>query len=199
MSGWLHANQDASLSVPREIGDLGLIVLREIDCTFFQVRLHTPLEPLDSRWFAFQINAAEVGVVEQTPLGPIAIHQLASPIDVRHTVQEKLETGLRRAESTGAPTWVTSLSRNIIEILGVTTERRCEIEYYELVVNAGPPSERFLISWEVERDLRMRSNNPRRNDSGDLLYEWKSGTILRPDGYPWKNAGFILHLKLVVR
>lgn len=187
--------KDSRILVPGDLYTQGLMLLREIDAGFFQVRLTTPIEPLDARWFCFRIKIPQAGLVTDTPIGRVAIHQLASPVDVRHTVEEKLETGLRRAEQAGAAAWVGNLTRQVMQTLGVTRERRSEIEYYELVVNPGPPADRFLLSCDVERDLRMRSNSPR--PFGDeLLYEWKSGSILRPDGYPWKNEGFILHLKL---
>jgi hypothetical protein len=86
----------------------------------------------------------------------------------------------------------------MMQTMGLHRPRCVQIKYYELVVNPGPPSKRFILNWKVERDLRMRSHSPRTVQNDELIYEWKSGSMLFPDGYPWKNEGFVLHLKLVL-
>jgi hypothetical protein len=58
----------------------------------------------------------------------------------------------------------------------------------------------------MERDIRMRSGSPRMTqnassaptDDDELVYEWKSGSILEPD-HAWSDSGFILHLNMAYR
>ena len=77
-----------------------------------------------------------------------------------------------------------------------------DIQYYELAIWPGPASRRKIVSWHMERDLRMRSDSPRlgedpsREPKDEPIFEWKSGSLLMPD-HSWKDEGFILHLTMV--
>lgn len=97
--------------------------------------------------------------------------------------------------------WLIRLCENLRERLGFVRERRVDIQLLELVVQ---PGDNFLMGWDVERDLRMRSGSPREAEegspwepNGELLYEWKTGSLLGPDGNPWHNEGFTLHLTVI--
>jgi hypothetical protein len=94
------------------------------------------------------------------------------------------------------------LCSRLLNALGLRLERRVDIQYYELAIWPGKPTERVIVSWQMDRDLRMRSGSPRlgtdpygREPRGEPIYEWKSGTLLMPD-HAWKDEGFILHLTL---
>lgn len=202
---WCVGNSSPELP-PGMISEGGLSLMANLECAFFQVDLSTvPLVPGASRWFGCQVELDGVGIECPSPFGAnvhLVIHQVASPCAVRRTLEEKIETVQRTFEAAG-PAFVADLCKDLRQVIGITTERRVNTEFQELVVQPGPPGKRSLIGWDVERDLRMRSGSPRwgndplREPIDELLYEWKTGSLLTQGRNPWRNDGFTLHLTFV--
>jgi hypothetical protein len=198
------------LAVPSNIFSQNeLKLLMESGLSFFQVDLHeSPIEPWASRWFCWEvISSKEVGILRESPFGRIAIHQLASPCAVRHTVEEHFEVMQYASEKLALAgdflddnIWMSELCKHLLKEMGLLSERRVDIQLFELVIQPG--KQHFIISWDVERDLRMHAGSPReaRNSpyepAGELIYEWKTGSLLNPSRNPWWNGGFTLHLTL---
>ena len=201
---WLPGS--TQMHVPgNAITEEGLYILKHLQFTFLQADLQgTPLAARKSRWFCWQVDVSNVGILCDSPIGRMAIHQVASPCVVRRTFEEEIEAIQREGESAGPP-WLAATCGALRKTLGLTTERRVDIKLLELVVQPGPPNKRFLIDWDAERDLRTRSGSPRwgddpqREPQGELLYEWKTGSLVSPDHNPWRNDGFTLHLTLSCR
>ncbi len=191
------------ISPPDAILEQGLSLLLRLGCCYFRADLHgAALDPWASRWFCWEIRVDNAGIGTKTPLGYVVMHQVASPCMVRRRLEENIEAVQRDMEATN-DRWVAELCKDLRQTMGIISERRITTELHELLVQPGPSNERFLIGWDVERDLRMRSGSPRVDEDpsheshGELLYEWKSGSLIRPDRNPWRNEGFTLHLTLV--
>ncbi len=194
--------RDTPPNVPADLFSTSeLSLLKKSGFSFFQVDLQScPIKPWASRWFCWEISVNETGVLCDSPFGQFAVHQMASPCSVRRTVEEHFETVQYSCVAKGYQ-WVADVCQQLRETLGLTSERRVEIQLLELVIQ---PGKQFLVGWDVERDLRMRAGSPRQSkgDSdydppkGELLYEWKTGTLLGPSRNPWRNEGFTLHLTL---
>lgn len=200
---WLP--DDFHVQMPKGFPAAGLSFLAKLRQSFFQLRFEAPINPRQARWIGLEFDVLEAGVPANSLLGNVVIHQLASPVDVRRTVDEQVECAQRTGESDG-PRWLGDLANDLREFMGLKLERRVEIQYYELVLRPGNPAERLLLSWEAERDIRLRSGSPRKGenpalgeDNNELIYEWKSGSLLKPDSNPWRNLGFVLHLTLLCR
>ncbi len=199
---WLPNKGHLTMSLPGSPIE-ALQILECFGTTFFQLEWEPDayLAPNESRWIVLEISCQRPCTrIDQSVLGcPVIIHQLASPYDVRHTTEELLEQIERALEGQ----WLSDVVRNLRQDIGIIAPRRVDMEYYELTVYPGPATERFVIDWHAERDLRMRSNSPRmvldHPDTpplhrGEMVFDWKSGSMLKPDGYPWKHEGFFLHL-----
>jgi hypothetical protein len=200
--------------LPKGITTDHVTFLRGIEYTAWVKLLGRPLDPGQARWFWWKTSISGAGIgLGRTTLGKkTTIHRFASPVDVRRTLSEYCETGLRSArrrlemaEALGKrleiATWKQRVhhASTLPEVLGLRGERRVNLEYYELDIHVGDPRDQLLMSWVSERDLRMRSNSPHRpghpESSDTLIYSWKSGSILEPD-HSWKGAGFVLHMTL---
>jgi hypothetical protein len=185
---------------------LGILKRMKYGCWY--AHLHTPLRPFESRWFSWRVEINGAGhSLGQTPLGaPVVLHQFASPVDVHRTLREKVETGYHRAKASfldQEAKWYVDFAN----WFGLHFERVVDIEYFEMVVQPGNPADRLVLGWQMERDLRMRSGSPRpldegpltnQNKNGELVYEWKSGSMLEPD-HAWTDQGFVLHLSMAYR
>lgn len=178
-------------------------LMRKAELACWQVDLgDNALAPQQARWFWWEVTVRGSG----SPLGRtclrqnFVLQQLASPIDVRRTFVELFEGGQRDSQAKGDLT-TAEMCSELLKALGLRYERRVDIQYYELAIWPGRPSQRMIVSWHMERDLRLRSGSPRlgtdplREPQGEPIYEWKSGSILEPD-HAWKDEGFILHLTL---
>lgn len=187
----------------------GITFLNKTGNTFLKYNLGegNDLAPSESRWFSWRFQVDRAGtLIDKTPLPgtEIAYHHLSSPIDVRRTIREEIQVAKARGELRGQG-WTADALDDLLGTLGMLPEERnVDIEYYELLVQPGPPRERAIIAWQTERDLRWRNPSPRwgrvlnLERVGELVYQWKSGSILEPAG-PWHSDGFILHLTLLCR
>jgi hypothetical protein len=184
-----------------------LLLLNEHHFTAWTARLQTPIAPGDAHWFCWEITVDGQGdLVEKSIYGPIIFHEIASPIDVRRTLVEALQTDLRDIHLYGPDDLGIeheTAIRRILLAFGLLQERRVDIQYYELNVQPGDPKNQFPINCESHGDIRMRSGSPRVADHmtwdidclGEPVYEFKSGSIIEP-AHPWKNSGFNIRLIL---
>ena len=178
--------------------------------TAFQVDLKQPIEPQTAHWLSLRLSVDDTGVrLPTTLLGPVVLHEFASPIDVRRTISEGMQTALRilQQEDYELPKEekiVRAESYNrTLDRLKLLNERSVDIQYYELFVQTGNPNELLLLSSDTHGDIRQRSGSPRigSDPSYDIeclnepVYEWKSGSIIEP-AHPWKNSGFSVRLTL---
>lgn len=174
--------------------------LRRGQLTAWLTIVDPPIPTNGSRWFAWRVHVNGQGVaIPRTVLRrPLVLHEVASPIDVRRTFIHHFESALRAAQDDPqAPDWEQKLYQDVLRLYGLRSPRNVDTEYYELVVEPGDPSKRLIVSWQMDRDLRMRTDSPRleKPPDGRLVYEWKSGSMLRPR-HPWTNKGFVLQLLL---
>jgi hypothetical protein len=173
--------------------------LNELHYTFFQVELGTPLQPQESRWFCWQIDARNIGLAIPTKLGVLVQHRVASSLDVHRTLSERIQAAIDLSQASGPP-WLEEASTTLRDALGLTAERRVDARYHELVVRPGDPKKCVLLTWTSEGDLHMRSQSPRfgsdpkREPVGELLYEWKSGNRSETPG---GAKGYVLHFTLL--
>ena len=203
--GSWYPNSRVTWSVPSSFAADHISLMRLYKYSGWIAKLDAPIVPHESRWFSWIITSTGGNLVEETALGfPIVIHDIAGPIDVRRTFHELYERGLRRHERDATRPDREQLYRNIIDDFFMLFQRRVELRYYDLTLLPGPPSERFVVSWQMDRDLRFRSGSPRHGDPAfneppdELVYEWKSGSILRPND-SWKDHGFGLKLLIAIR
>ncbi len=185
----------------------------------WNVKLQEPIRPGDAHWFMWEFDVSDAGdPLEDSVHGPIVFHELASPIDVRRTVVETLQSALsdswNNAQNTpptepdygriiARETRAQGVFEGLMKEMGIGQERRVDIQYYELTIETGDPRSQYLCSVITQGDIRLRSGSPRvdhrpgadRASIGEPVYEWKSGSILEPS-HPWKNTGFSLRLAL---
>lgn len=193
---WLPGDSTFSVTGPTRAH---LCLLQKLNYTFFQVELGTLLHPQEGRWFCWQVDLRDIGVTVPSKLGVLVLHQIASPLDVRRTLSEQVQAASRLSQMFGPP-WLEEVTQTLREVLGIATERCVDVQYHELVVRPGDSKKCVLLAWTSERDLQMRSPSPRlgsdpqREPVGELLYEWKSGSLL---DRPQNGKGFILHFTLL--
>ncbi|GEM_PF-6616357 len=215
LSGQWHAN-NVRWDFPEACGLRCANLLDVNRFTIWNAKLHQPIAPGESHWFCWQITVRDEGdnAPHSTIRGPVVFHEIASPIDVRRTVVEFLQTSLRdidleltrkdlepalRHQHVADKQAVT----NILIHFGLHKERRVDIQYYELTVQTGDPQCHWLHHYTAQGDIRMRSGSPRfgrdvRLDAEFLnepVYEWKTGSLLEP-AHPWKNSGFAIRMEL---
>lgn len=193
---WLEG--DSTIALPSGLISEEFDLLSLLNYSFFQLKLSTPLEPFSLRWLSFTVECKNVGVVSNSPVGKVSFHRIASPQDVRHTLDEQLEVGAvkaRRDDSVESK-FVIDLLAHLKSEIGIESDRQTEVEYYELLINAGNPKKRFILNTHVERNLQMMSTSPKLVKN-QLIYQWKSGSSLRPNGFPWTGEGFVLHLTVL--
>jgi len=181
-----------------------ILVLNEAGFSCWIAKLIQPggLPAHESQWFRWQFSVKEVGDDWGTScLGKkVVTHQFRSPIDVRRTVQEFAENALLHGDLLG-DSMLKAAGQKYLRLFQLRQERRVDIGYYELSIWPGKPKDRFVVNWNWERDLRLRSGSPRIEDDpshplkGWAVYEFKSGLSLMPD-HSWKDEGFVLHLTL---
>lgn len=189
------------------------LLLHSHSYTAWAVTFARPIEPGTAQWVCLelQVNGAGSGI-PRTALGPVVFHELASPIDVRRTLSEAVQTSLRDLHT--APADIrrdyvaehTAAYRRIQLELGLCYERQVDIQYYELCVQTGDPKDLFLLNSGCQGDIRPRSGSPRIGRDPQLdaefldepVYEWKSGSIIEP-AHPWRNSGFSVRLTLGYR
>jgi hypothetical protein len=171
-----------------------------------------------SQWFQFEIGITDAGTSLpcRVKREPIVFHEFASPIDVRRTIVELVQTDLREAHyqynSAGDDQTKRQLSARsihgleaLIDDFGLDRLRQVDIEYYELTIEAGDPDSQYVGYCIPQGDIRLRPGSPRVEpvfDEGGTtpkfwqpVYYWKSGSILEP-AHPWKNTGFTIRLGL---
>jgi hypothetical protein len=206
----------SELALPPRFGPAQIYVLRLANLTAWRVRFEPKLGAYEARWFWWRIRLKDLGIRlppqgsadpalprSTTPLGcPLVLHEVASPLDVRRRFIELLESGLRDAELEGDEDGQTTYGE-AIRGLGLRRERQVDIQYYQLTVLPGKPEDRLIVSWQMDRDLRMLQQCPRVGKEepdpvGELIYEWRTGSLLKPD-HAWKDQGFALHLLLAYR
>jgi hypothetical protein len=205
---WNPSN--ATMSPPHGLTRRCFLLLHEHRFTAWTVRLGQPIAPGDAHWCCWEVTVSDEGdVLEDTLHGPLVFHELSSPIDVRRTLSETLQSALRDVYQHGpeSPNSEHEVAyRRILFALGLHANRQVDVQYYELTVQPGDPRQRVLLAYTQQGDLRLRSGSPRvgRNVTWDSefldepVYEWKSGSILEP-AHPWQNLGFSLRLTLAWR
>jgi hypothetical protein len=215
LSGQWNVN-NVRWDFPEACGLRCALLLKENRFTIWNARLHKPITAGDAHWLCWQITLRGEGDDAPHPTlhGPIVFHEIASPIDVRRTATEFLQTSLRDIDLELAREELDALHRNhhlahkqaignILVQFGLHKERRVDIQYYELTVQTGDPRCQWLKHYYAQGDIRMRSGSPRFGRDVQLdaeflnepVYEWKSGSLLEP-AHPWKNSGFTIRMEL---
>lgn len=188
---------------------------RELLFSPFVIALTRPILPLEAHWLRFEVEVDRVGApLSNTLLGhPLVFHEVVSPIDVRRTTLESVQTSLRKARESKDPD--DRLDREVLEGVldgtGLLCERRVDLQYFELTIEPGDPMRCLLLNSVHQGDLRMRAESPQVRvtelPNGTInhgypamteepVYQWKSGSTLEP-AHPWKNSGFSLRFTLV--
>jgi hypothetical protein len=217
---WDHGNLNAAipsevLSHPR----LSCSVFQRHQFSAWHVRFAAPIEPGEAHWLQWELEVLGVGEpLEEGLYGPVVFHEIASPIDVRRRVVEKLRNALQdvfRARDSlpaSSPDYQQRSDRlslhetvlnDLVRVFGLSQERRVDLQYYELTIETGDPRKQFLLSIIPQGDIYLRPGSPRighheeldRGRIGEPVYEWQAGSILEP-AHPWKNTGFSLRLGL---
>lgn len=187
-----------------------VLAIKNTDFSCWTAKLAKPLIAGQSRWFGWQAVVKNAGIqIPITPLRlPVVRLQIASPIDVHRTLREALESSMWAAEVSGNMAELAHVYRQVIRDLGLDLERRVDLQYFELEVRPGRYDTRMMLTWQMERDLRMLAGSPivpgaaaskpyhpQDVDDGPI-YRWKSGSMLEPE-HVWTDKGFVLHLQLL--
>ncbi len=222
LHGEWHKDCKSVPILPEGLSIDSLQLIQTNGVTFFMADIVPGIKPGATRWFYWSVRSKEAGHSYKTPFGCVQVLQVASPFDVHRATKERLECssdlppefGNNYEDEENLKSYLREVQRQAVETLKIDKGWLVDIKLYELTVHVGRPSERFLFSWMVERDLQLRANSPMLNDpdpwyaGGELIipseptgegskhlrYDWKGGSRLRPNGYPWQGQGFNLTL-----
>lgn len=198
------------LTLPEDIRDnlaAYIDVLSRHDFTAWLYYLPSPIEPGTAHWYQLQVHVDHTGLMmRDSPHGPCVYHKLASSIDVRRTLRERIESSQRL--STVTPSILHSPAIELIESHYLRPahemyngdDENGMINYFELTIGTGNPKEQGMMHWHAEGDIRLRAKTPKyklfksgdgKNDYFEPNFDWKSGLIVEPN-HPLQNKGFSL-------
>jgi hypothetical protein len=156
-------------------------LMRTAGLTAWLAALDEPIEPANSQWFYWKVQVDQIGLDEPiTILGCRTIfHTVVSPADIRRVFKQHFrslkEASIQQGIAVGAECY-----GDILERFGLEDRRDVDIQYYELAICPGHPWQRFVLSWQTEREIQVLDSAlgiPRKSASG-LVYEWKTGSSL---------------------
>lgn len=184
-----------------------LKIAEECRVTLWGLKLKKPIKKDTAHWYQFTItinlSPNETNFLHDSLIGPCIYYEFASPIDVRRTVAEQILVSKQILKRLDAPQGVSACDA-LVEGFGLDKKRMVDIQYYELNINTGDPSDQMMINCLSQGDIRFRSASPKIVTYDDKakgtkyqmpVFEWKSGTILEPP-HPWKDTGFSIRLCL---
>jgi hypothetical protein len=159
-----------------------------------QVSFGNDLPPGESQWLSFQITFNDPG---NSLVDGRTLHEFAAPLRVRNTLIEifesaiaDLNSGLDSEANVAIDEWwnKTDHYEEVLSILGLDNResRKVDLQYHHLCFAADPRSCRIEMI-QKDGDVVSLANSPRRRNVAIAnerieadVYEYKSGTLLRP-------------------